>query len=104
MRKIILVLLASFLLVQCSDGDDNITITPVPGENIFLFSVNVNGNVFNVDVTGHLYLSDEDGNIIVTGALLNNQETSFFECLVMLFVDIVEYFVPYQPIPFDELG
>lgn len=75
MKKLLLISL-SFFLIQCSKNNDDIVINEDQVTETFLFSVDVIGNVFSENNSGHLYLTDGDGNLIVDGALINNQETS----------------------------
>lgn len=75
MKRIILLLLVSIILIQCSKGGDDQELNEEQGTETFLFSINVIGNLFKETTTGHLYLSDANGDIIVDGALINNQET-----------------------------
>lgn len=76
MRNCIAVLLVSFFFIQCSKDDGVKEEEETNNQETFLFGINVIGDHYTDGRSGHLYLSDDAGNIIADGPLVNNQETA----------------------------
>lgn len=75
MKNFIPLILVCLLFFQCSK-DDTVKEEENTNQETFLFGINLTGNYYINGRSGHLYLSDNDGNIIADGSLLNNQETA----------------------------
>jgi uncharacterized protein YcfL len=73
MKKLLTLVLLSLLLIQCSTNE---IVTPMEETNDpAIFNMTMDGNYFVPESSGKWYLSDEAGELLAQGALINNQQT-----------------------------